>query len=93
MYSVVHNGRYTAAIDGDFVVFLIGMRINRPWKPHKWLPVMVAMPRMLRWLDEHPEAGLLGWGTRLDQRPRGRAVLAQLRGPRPLRARPAASPT
>ena len=61
MYCMVHNGRYTAAIDGEFVVFLIGMRLNRPWKPHKWLPVFVAMPRMLRWLDEHPEAGLLGW--------------------------------
>ena len=63
MYCMVHNGRYTAAIDGDFVVFLIGMRVNRPWKPHKWLPVAVAMPRMLRWLDKHPEAGLLGWGN------------------------------
>ena len=24
--------RATARIDGDFVVFLIGMRINKPWK-------------------------------------------------------------
>ena len=30
-------GRLTGQIDGDFVVFLIGMRINKPWKPHKWL--------------------------------------------------------
>jgi hypothetical protein len=59
---VVHRGRYTASIDGDFVVLLIGMRVNRPWKPHKWLPVLVAMPRMLRWLRKHPEAGLLGFG-------------------------------
>jgi hypothetical protein len=58
---VVHRGRHTAAIDGDFVVFLIGMRINRPWKPHKWLPVLVAMPRMLRRLRDRPDAGLLGW--------------------------------
>jgi hypothetical protein len=48
-------------MDGDFVVFLIGMRVNRPWKVHKWLPVFAAMPKMLRWLDQHPEAGLLGW--------------------------------
>jgi hypothetical protein len=58
---VVHRGRYTAAIDGEFVVFLIGMRINRPWKPHKWLPVLFAMPRMLRRLDKQPEDGLLSW--------------------------------
>ncbi len=58
---MVHRGRHTAALDGDFVVFLIGMRINRPWKPHKWLPVLVAMPRMLRRLRDRPDAGLLGW--------------------------------
>ena len=57
----VHRGRYTAEMPVDFVVFLIGMRINRPWKVHKWLPVFVAMPRMLRCLDQHPEAGLLEW--------------------------------
>ena len=57
----VNRGRYTAQIADDFVVFLIGMRVNRPWKLHKWLPVFIAMPRMLRWLDQHPEAGLLGW--------------------------------
>ncbi len=61
MQRVVHRGRYTAALDGDFVVFLIGMRINRPWKPHKWLPVVFAMPRMLYWLHKRPEAGLLGF--------------------------------
>lgn len=58
---MVHRGRHTAAIDGDFVVFLIGMRVNRLWKPHKWLPVFLAMPQMLLWLARHPQAGLLGW--------------------------------
>ncbi len=61
MLSKVHAGRYTAQMSGDFVVFMIGMRINKPWKPHKWVPVAVAMPRMLRWLDKHPQSGLLGW--------------------------------
>jgi hypothetical protein len=51
--------RMTADLEGDFVVFLIGMRINRPWKVWKWLPVFRAMPRMLRELGEHPEMGLL----------------------------------
>ena len=52
--------RMTAEIDGDFVVFLIGMRINKPWKIHKWLPVFLAMPRMLKELEGHPESGFLG---------------------------------
>ena len=52
--------RMTAEIEGDFVVFMIGMRVNKPWKPHKWLPVFMAMPRMLRELGQHPEMGLLG---------------------------------
>jgi Domain of unknown function (DUF4188) len=53
-------GRYAARLDGDFVVFLIGMRINRPWKPHKWLPVFAAMPGMVRELERSPESGFLG---------------------------------
>lgn len=59
MASVIPK-RVTARIDGDFVVFLIGMRINRPWKVHKWWPVFSAMPRMLRELEAHPESGFLG---------------------------------
>ena len=57
----VFPGRYTADIEGDFVVFLIGMRINKPWKVREWWPVFVAMPRMLRELGEHPDAGMLGY--------------------------------
>jgi hypothetical protein len=52
--------RMTAELEGDFVVFLIGMRVNKPWKIHKWLPVLLAMPRMLRELEAQPESGFLG---------------------------------
>ena len=52
--------RMTVEVEGDFVVFLIGMRVNKPWKLHKWLPVFLAMPRMLKELAAHPEAGCLG---------------------------------
>lgn len=52
--------RVTAKIEGDFVVFLIGMRINKVWKVHKWLPAVLAMPRMIRELERHPESGFLG---------------------------------
>jgi len=53
-------GRMAAEIEGDFVVFAIGMRINKPWKLHKWLPVFLAMPRMLKELEKQPESGFLG---------------------------------
>jgi hypothetical protein len=51
--------RLCAEMDGEFVVFLIGMRINKLWKVHKWVPVMLAMPRMLRELMATPASGLL----------------------------------
>jgi hypothetical protein len=53
--------RMTAQLDGEVVVFLIGMRINRLWKVHRWLPVVMAMPRMLRELQADPDSGLLGF--------------------------------
>jgi len=51
--------RVCAELDGGFVVFLIGARINKPWKFWKWLPVATAMPRMLTELGKQPELGLL----------------------------------
>ena len=52
--------RMTAQVDGEFVVFLIGMRVNRFWKIHKWLPVALAMPRMMREISADRESGFLG---------------------------------
>lgn len=51
--------RLTATLEGSFVVFLIGMRINRPLHVHKWWPVVRAMPRMIRELNRRPELGFL----------------------------------
>jgi hypothetical protein len=51
--------RMTATIDGEFVVFLIGVRINSPLRVHKWIPIVAAMPRMLKELYRQPELGLL----------------------------------
>lgn len=53
------NRRMTVRPEGEYVVFLIGMRINKPWKIHKWLPVALAMPRMLKELYARPGMGLL----------------------------------
>ena len=56
----VFPGRYTAEIEGDFVVFLIGMRVNSIWQARKWLQPARAMPRMIRELSKNPELGFLG---------------------------------
>jgi hypothetical protein len=56
----IHAQRMTARVEGEVIVFLIGMRINRLWKVHKWLPVALAMPRMVKELGVRPEYGFLG---------------------------------
>ena len=56
---MIHAARMTAAVEGDVVLFLIGMRLNRPWAVHKWLPVARAMPRMLRELYQNPSLGFM----------------------------------
>lgn len=61
--TAVARGRHTADLDPDehsgLVLFHIGMRINRLRAPRTWLPVLLAMPRMLRELSARPELGLL----------------------------------
>ena len=56
----INAGRFTHRHSGELVVFLIGMRVNRPWRPDLWLPVFLAMPRMLTELFREPGSGLLG---------------------------------
>lgn len=53
--------RMAAELEGEFVVFLIGMRVNKPWKVHQWLPVFLAMPRMLKELAADPTSGFLSY--------------------------------
>ena len=57
--SRVHPGRHTAAVDGPFVVLLIGMRINRFLAMHKWIPVARAMGPMVEALLANRDSGLL----------------------------------
>jgi hypothetical protein len=54
-------GRMTHDYDGDLVVYLVGMRINKPWRPDLWLPVFFAMPKMLAELSKDKDSGLLGY--------------------------------
>lgn len=64
----MHDRRMTAEMDEPFVVFLIGMRINSRWKLHRWLPVALAMPRMLRELESTADSGLLHYETTVNTR-------------------------
>jgi hypothetical protein len=62
----INRGRWTAEIDGDFVVFIIGARINS--KRHllsalRDLGGRRGMNHMLKYLMDHPEKGLLGYQT------------------------------
>jgi hypothetical protein len=61
----IKQGRWTAEIEGDFVVFLIGARINSPWRVFKAIRDLggSAMRKMLQYLTEHPDKGLLGYET------------------------------
>lgn len=61
MTTVVQGRRTSDLEDRDsVVVFLIGMRVNRPWEFWRWAPVFAAMPRMIIELAKDPSRGLLG---------------------------------
>ena len=59
--ATINKGRHSAEAGADGkVLFLIGMRINSLWRVWKWLPVFVAMPRMLAELQRNRDLGLVG---------------------------------
>jgi Monooxygenase af470-like len=55
----IFPGRYTARTDEPFVVFVIGMRVNRIFAVRRWTQVATAMPPMLAELKKNPDLGLL----------------------------------
>jgi len=61
--SKVIPGRFSADIEGPFVVFIIGMRVNKFFAFRKWIATAMAMGPMIRTLYEHPEKGFLGAQT------------------------------
>jgi hypothetical protein len=56
----IYPGRFTADMDSPFVVFLIGIRINKLLAVSKWLPTAMAMGPMLQSLAKDTESGFLG---------------------------------
>ena len=62
----IKQGRWTAEIEGDFVVFIIGARVNSKWQAFRSLADLGGrrgMNHMLKYLSEHPEKGFLGYQT------------------------------
>ena len=62
---LINKERMVPELDGDFILFVFGIRINKLWMPHKWLPVVRAFDRMLRELNSQPQKGLMHydyWG-------------------------------
>jgi hypothetical protein len=55
----IFPGRFSAQSGEPFVVFLIGMRVNRLFALRKWTRVAAAMPPMLAELRRDPSLGLL----------------------------------
>jgi hypothetical protein len=62
----INAGRWSAEIEGDFVVFIIGARINSKLHALRALSDLggrKGMNHMLKYLMSHPEKGLLGYET------------------------------
>ncbi|MFJ7970731.1 DUF4188 domain-containing protein [Psychrobacillus sp. NPDC096389] len=55
MANQTFTGRYTVDNTEDIVVFIIGMRVNKRFAIHKWLPVFSSMPGMIKELYMNKE--------------------------------------
>jgi hypothetical protein len=78
MATIVPGRMTTANRTEHFVVFLIGMRLNRPLRIDKWWPVFQAMPRMIRELETNRDLGCLGAHLWLGRRSNRSVQLAHL---------------
>ena len=52
--------RVAAKENETFVVFVVGMRINKLWALHQWLPVALAMPSMVIEQIRNRSIGVVG---------------------------------
>ena len=80
----INQGRWTAQVEGDFVVFVIGARIQAS-HPLRSLRDLGGFKRgmmgMLKYLGQHPEKGMLGW-QQLGFSNQGQCVAFVERGPK-----------
>lgn len=57
----IQPGRWTAELEGDFVVFLIGAMVHDPSSATEASRLLMAMTEMLDELEADPSKGLLGY--------------------------------
>lgn len=57
----MHQGRYTVLPTKPVTIFLIGLHVSKWHKIHKWLPVLLAMPPMLKELSKDASLGCLSF--------------------------------
>jgi hypothetical protein len=57
--SARNEARLLADMEGEFLVFVVELRIHQWWRFGKWYPTVIAMGRMLTELMKNPEFGLL----------------------------------
>ncbi len=55
----LNEQRMTAEVEGEFLVFVVELRIHQWWRFRKWYPAVRAMTKMLVELLEKPEFGLM----------------------------------
>jgi hypothetical protein len=58
---MIFKQRMEPLVDEPFIVFIVGFRINKYWKIHKWMPVLRAFKRMLKELENNPGKGCMGY--------------------------------
>lgn len=61
MGNGIRNRRFTVANDNEIALFLVGVRVNKLWRPWQWLPVMRMIRPLLREAAAHAGGGLLGY--------------------------------
>lgn len=59
--SARNEGRMLADMEGEFLVFVVELRIYQLLRFWKWYPIVTAMGQMLRELMQKPEYGLLNF--------------------------------
>jgi len=51
--------RMTVQLDESKIVFLIGLRLNKLWKIHRWWRLVLTMPKILKELQQQKVAGFI----------------------------------
>ncbi|MDX1747721.1 MAG: DUF4188 domain-containing protein, partial [Halobacteriales archaeon] len=59
--SEVIRGRMAAEMDGDFVIYINGFRLNKLRAVHKWFRAGRKIAAMFEELAADPDSGFLGY--------------------------------